>query len=234
MPKLTIDVAIPTWPNHPKRIEYFTAILDALDEKLTASRHEWRVIVSTETEPDPLHPWCMPELEAICDQRNIPLSRRESHACLGGAMNSVIRACESDIILLVQDDQQLRHPLDISDGIDLLQWHPEVDIIRYSFPEHPVKGTRFAGKIGGWRKVDMCGPWPYGDDPHLFRRSLHDKYGWFAEDVHHGRSESAFIQTLASNDAVIVAADRRYFANIGAVASVPTVKEWRKRKEQRE
>ena len=64
--KPIIDVAMVSWPNHPKRVEYMAAVMESLSAKLTASDHELRWYCSIETERDPRSTWHGDELEAIC------------------------------------------------------------------------------------------------------------------------------------------------------------------------
>jgi hypothetical protein len=105
-------------------------------------------------------------------------------------------------------------PLDLSPGADLLTAHSEVDLIRYLWPES--LGCRFKGDVEGWRRFDLAGPWPYGDEPHLRRRDFMDRHGWYAEGVGH-HAEGNMIRRLVENKATILAADRMYFGHFGAL-----------------
>lgn len=224
-----IDVCLVTWPNHPRRIEYFKRTLVSLEKNLTASRHTLRLLCSSEAERDPQSTWHGEELQEICQQKKIPLVWHQPPASLGGGMNHAIRQSTAPLIYLQQDDFELLEPLDLSPGADFILAHPEVDLLRYSYPIHPEYGTSFSGEIDGWRQVNIDGSWPYGDDPHLRRRDFLDKWGFYLEGQHHGAAETDMLCRLVGRRAVICAADRCYYGHFGQVAAVPLSKEYRAR-----
>jgi hypothetical protein len=223
-----IDVVLMTWPNHPRRIEYFRRTLAALRKHLTASRHELRWLVSSETERDPASTWHGDELATICQAEGMPLHWHEGPASLGAGMNASLQACTSSLIFLVQDDYELLEPLDLSAGADLLSELPHVDMIRYSYYTHPTHGTQFDGMIGEFRRVKTDGPWPYGDDPHLRSTRMTDRHGWYTEGIGHA-AEGDMVHRLVRGRAIIAAPDRCYFGHFGQVASVPADQEKRER-----
>lgn len=221
-----IDVVLVCFPNHPARMTYLRHTLDTLQKNLTASRHNIRYLCSSESERDPTRPWCGDELATFCQQRNIPLTWRDGPASLGAGMNSALRCAESDIFVLAQDDYELLYPLDLSLGATLLEQHPEVDLVRYEWPEN--LGCRYKGQIDGWRRLDTEGPWCYGDEPSARRQDFMDRHGWYTEDIGHA-AEGDMLWRLVKHNAVIVAADKRYFGNFGAISAVPINKETRQR-----
>jgi hypothetical protein len=99
-----IDVVLATWPNHPRRIEYFRRTLTGLRANLTASHHQLRYLVSSESERDSAATWHGDELEKICESECMPLHWHDGPASLGAGMNAALRACTSPTIFLVQDD----------------------------------------------------------------------------------------------------------------------------------
>ncbi len=224
-----IDVLLVTWPNHARRIEYFRRTVAALRKHLSASRHALRWLCSAESERDPAATWHGDELAMLCREWEIELRWRDEPASLGGAMNAAARLATAPIYFLVQDDWELLAPLDLSPGAELMLAHPELDILRYSYFEHPEHGTRFAGELDGWRVVDIDGCWPYGDDPQLRRLDFHRRWGWYLEGGRHGASESQMLLTLVAGRARIAAADRNYFGHFGEVAAVPIWREYRER-----
>ena len=228
-----IDVVMVTWPNHQKRLEYFSRSLAALRTHLTASRHTLRWLCSSESERDPASDWHGDELTRICDDERIPLTFREGKASLGAAMNSAMKVSSAPLSLVVQDDFELLAPLDLSDGADFMLEHDDVDLLRYSYFTHPEQGTQFKGAIGKWRQVDIDGMWPYGDDPAMRRADFVRKVGWYLEGDRHGASESDMLLRLVASRAVICAGDRSYFGHFGQVASVPVSQEVRGRAHSR-
>ena len=234
-----IDVVVVTWPNHPRRMEYFIRTLAALRRHLTASRHHLVWHCSAESERDPTTEWYGDQLDDACrcyfSGPVIQLHWRNPPASLGGAMNSAYALGDAPVTFLVQDDWELLYPLDLSPGVELLQARPEIDLLRYSYYLHPVNGTQFDGGLEstspqfrfGFRRVRIDGPWPYGDDPQMRRRDwLHGPY---LEGPPHGMSEGDMVHRLVRNRAVIFAADRCYFGTFGEVSAVPVSQEVRPR-----
>ena len=132
-----MDIAISTWPNAPFRFEYFCKTVDALREKLTASRHGIRYVCSAETERDPMYPWMGDDLEAYCKEHDIELTWRDAKPNLGANMNAALKLCTGLTIWTQQDDWLLLEPVDVSDGIDFILEHEDVAILRYSWPNVP-------------------------------------------------------------------------------------------------
>ena len=221
-----IDVVLVTWPNHPKRMEYLRHTWATMQRNLTASAHELRFVCSSESERDPTRPWVGGELEAFCREQNIPLRWRTGPASLGAGMNGALRCAAAELIFLAQDDYELLHPLDLSLGAGLLEENHAVDLIRYCWPAN--LGVHFAGDVDGWPRFDLDGPWPYGDEPHLRRRDFMSRHGWYTEDIGHA-AEGDMLWRLVCRRACIVAADKIYYGNFGAVSAVPLDREDRQR-----
>lgn len=223
-----IDVVLVTWPNHPQRLEYLQTTLASLAGGLTASRHELRYLCSSESARDPDSTWHGDELQELCNDVHMPLYWHDGPASLGAGMNAALRACTSDLVLLVQDDYILTEPLDLSPGADALLADPLIDMIRYRYYIGPPYSTQFEGERCGFRCVKMDGPWPYGDDPHLRHVRMMQRHGWYVEGVGHA-SEGEMLHRLKHQDAHILAADRLYFEHIGSVSAVPASQELRPR-----
>jgi len=221
----TIDVVLMTWPNHIKRIEYFNRTWHALRTKLTATEHGLRYVCSSESERDPQHAWQGEALQAFCDDNHVPLVWRSGPASLGAGMNAAIRAAQSDLFFLVQDDYELAEPLDLSPGADFIDTHRGVDAIRYQWPEPAeVFGWRLLEYVAGWRRFDVTAKWCFGDNPFLARKDFVQRHGWYVEGVGHA-SEGMMLHRVVEDKAVILAADRPYFNHFGNVSAVPAHKE---------
>jgi hypothetical protein len=130
-------------------------------------------------------------------------------------MNAAMAMGQGDFVYLQQDDWRLEYPLDISPGASLLQRFPKVDLIRYSYPSGPDMMPTFYRSTGGWRKIDVKGRWPYGDDPHLRRRDFMSKWGWYIEGGAHGSASGGLMKKLVRGKAFIVAADKSYYRHFG-------------------
>lgn len=215
----SVDVNFVTWPNHPKRLEYFRQTVAAIAGRLSASRHEIRLHCSAETERDPRHPWYGDELTELCYTLDIKLSWRHAPANLGANMNAALRIGKSPTVLLVQDDWKLLYPLDLSPGVEFME-AGGADLLRYSYPDEDFMRPTFVESPDGWRKIVLEDRWPYGDDPHLRRRDFMDRWGWYLEGGGHGTASATIMRTLVDGGADIRAADRCYFRHFGDVTAV--------------
>jgi hypothetical protein len=226
----TIDLILVCFPNHPARMTYLRHTWDTLQKYLTASEHKINFICSSESERDPTRQWCGDDLEDFCYDNNMPLRWAQGPASLGHGMNAALRCATSNLIVLQQDDYELKEPLDLSPAAHLLLAHPEVDLVRYEYPMN--LGCGFCGEIAGFRQFDLTKNWVYGDEPAMRRRDFMQKHGWYREDIGHC-AEGDMLHRLVHNRAVIVAADKRYFGNFGAISAVPLCKETRQREVSR-
>jgi len=207
---MQIDIAIVAWPNHPGRWLCFQKTLASLKENLSATGHTLRYVCSSESMQDPKHQWYGEELRQLCETEGVLLNFRPGPPGLGENMNAALRLCSGDFTLLVQDDRPLLKPLDLADGIAYTQANQAVDLIRYSWP---YGRSRLVLHPDGWRRIDVAGPWPYGDDPHLRRQNFTEKWGEYRENERHGTSEGDMIRRLVRGSALIVAADDIYFGH---------------------
>lgn len=215
----TIDIAMTSWPNHPKRVEYFAETIEACRKLLTASGHQLRYYCSAESERDPKATWCGGALINLCADNNVDLSWRRPPANLGANMNAAMRMGHGPFIFLQQDDWRLDMPLDLTPGATLLGDHPELDIVRYSWPQQERMAPTLRSTVDGWRKIDVRGRWPYGDDPHLRRRDFMDRWGWYYDQGPHGSASGTLMRKLVDGSAVIVVAENCYYRHFGYVSA---------------
>jgi len=228
---MIVDIVLLTFPNHPKRLEYLGHTWDCLQKYMVASGDTIRYLCVSESERDPACPWCGDELEQFCHERDIPLTWLSGPASLGHGMNGAMRTAQSAIFGLHQDDYELKHPLDLSLGIRMMERHAEVDLIRYGYPPPEFKWRHLDYK-DGWKRFDLTAHWPYGDEPRLQRKTFPTKFGWYTENNGHA-SEGTMLWTLVRRNAVILAADKRYYDHYGTVSAVPANKEMMGRISQR-
>ncbi len=218
----TIGIAMIAWPNHPKRIGYFRETVNSLMEHLSASRHNLRIVCSAESQPDPARSWHGDELESICRENGIALSWRQGRPDLGANQNAAIRLCQTDFVLLVQDDRPLLEPLDLSIGADLLAADKSIDMIRYSWPEAEWR-TKFTTHPSGLKQFLPGGNF-YGDDPNLRRWDFMEKRGWYAEgETYHAKPERILARSLIAGNAVVLAYYKIYFSHNGLTTAVPGI-----------
>ena len=215
-----ITIVFTTWPNHPKRWQYFMTCIPRVLEMMTASQHEIRYVVVSESEKDPLNEWYGPQLKAFCWNNHLPLSFRQGKPNLGAMMNDAMRASHTKYTMIVQDDWFLEMPCDLSPGIALMEEHPEIDIIRYSWPAHMISPP--IGDFYGWRRINPNGMWPYGDDPHIRRASFTERFKPYIEYGHHGASEGDMVYEFGRKNAFVLLADKLYFGHCGEVSAVIT------------
>ena len=126
---------------------------------------------------------------------------------LGANLNMLINACETDLILQMDDDHYLEKPLDINQfADDLLQFKDNVGWIRlflgteedlnnddpfYQF--HAVMLKRYWYPVPGVGELYIA-----SNRPHLKHKRFHDFYGLYNEHVKLGETETAFCHAYAS------------------------------------
>lgn len=213
-----ITIVFTTWPNHHKRWEYFNTCIPRVLRMLVASQHTLQFKCVSESERDPLNNWYGQHLIEFCQSNNIPLSFRQCRANLGGMMNDAMRASDSKYTMIVQDDWFLSEECDLSPGLFLMDQFPEIDIIRYSWPGDTM--VTYQGEFQGWKKLDPVGMWPYGDDPHIRRKSFVERFGPYIEYGHHGASEGDMVYRFGHKKALVLVADKCYFGHCGEVSAV--------------
>lgn len=215
---MDLDVVFVTWPNHPRRLEYLKRCVAAVKSRLTATGYDLRFICCSESQRDPDCPWMGDELTRFCEDSGIMLRWRPAPAGLGRNMNFAMMSAEAPVYLLVQDDWEMHIPCDIGPGADFLREHSGVCMIRYSWPGNL---PTFIEDPSGWRRIDLHGKWPYGDDPSLRRKDFIKKYGPYLEECRHGSSEGNMLHRLVACKADIRVNDVCCFGHMGAVPAVP-------------
>jgi len=215
---MNIDIVLITWPNHPKRIEYFKRCVKALKSNLRASKHDLIYKCVAEEQVDPTCTWCGDQLVNICKKEGIILRWHPAPAGLGRNMNFAMDTATSPTYFMVQDDWEMIHPCDISLGASFLEANQDVCMIRYSWPSD---WPTFIPMEDGWRRIDINGKWPYGDDPSLKRHDFTKKYGRFVEDCPHGVSEGRMLHNLVRRKADIRANDVCCFGHMGLISAIP-------------
>jgi hypothetical protein len=215
----TIDVCMTSWPNHPKRLDYFAETIEACRRLLTATGYELRYYCSAESERDPKAVWCGDALIGLCREYDVELEWRGPNANLGANMNAAMRMGAGRFVYLQQDDWRLEKPLDLAKGAALLVKHDTLDIVRYSWPQAPHMAPSFRGTVDGWPKIDVTGNWPYGDDPHLRRRDFMARWGWYFDKGPHGSASGTLMGNLVKGKADIVVADKCYYHHFGYVSA---------------
>ena len=217
----TVDVCLVTWPNHPKRWEYFQETVRVLKSRLRATYHGLRYYCSAESERDPRHEWFGDRLVSFCFEQEIELRWRHGQANLGANMNAALRLGESDTIFLVQDDWLLLRDLDLSDGVDFME-AGKADLLRYYFPDvDHMRPTFYEHEDDGWLRIHHDSTWLYGDDPHLRRRDFMGTFGWYFEGGGHASASATMMRHLRVLQADIAVAHPiscfRHFGDVTAV-----------------
>lgn len=216
-----IDVAICTWPNHPLRLEYFIRTMNSVFRHLRAKYDRLRFFCSAETAQDPDFEWQGKKLADYCYFHQIELHWRDAPPNLGANMNAAIRLCKAPVIFVQQDDWCLDYPLDLSPGAEFLLANRDVDLLRYCWPDNDRMRPTFIDQPDGYRRIDMQGQWPYGDEPHMQRQDFVKKWGKFLEGGKHASASYALTQKLRAGNANIRVADKNYYHHFGQISSYP-------------
>ena len=215
-----IDIALVTWPNHPKRFEYFKRTVEALQQHLKyAGCIQW--VCSAETEQDPNYAWMGEVLHNFCLEHHIRLRWRQAKPNLGANMNAALRLCKSPCVLIVQDDWVIQRSLDVTPGVELLADNSKVDMIRYAYPDNDRQRPTFRKRSDGWFKIDHSSTWLYGDEPHLQRVDFVRKWGYYLEGGPHASASQALMHKLRNGGATMVCDGTNYFKHIGQISAYP-------------
>jgi len=121
---------------------------------------------------------------------------------LGANLNMLINACDTDLILQMDDDHWLEKELDINRYVSDMR-NPDLNMgwVRlFLGEEHDVYNfdTYYKFKAathGPYWFLDPDSPTLYmaSNRPHLKKVSMHEKYfGWYEEDVKLGETETVF------------------------------------------
>lgn len=219
----TIDVCLVTWPNHIARLAYFVTTFYSLKARLKASRHELRWYCSADCHYHPDNEWRDHDrIEWMLEENSVSFNWKGGPGRppnLGANMNAAMRMGDGDYIFLVQDDWLLLDDVDLSDGADKIGDFSE-SFVRYSWPDQDGMRPIFLSHEGDFDQIDMSGPWPYGDDPHLRHRKSLETLGYYLEGGGHASASGDFMRRLIEQDAAIFATRRSHFRHIGDVSAV--------------
>jgi len=139
-------------------------------------------------------------------------------------MNSALKMCKGDFILLVQDDMFLERELDASPIADFLDQRPKYALVRFDSTYTEFHGTiEHLPDATRMLDVNMQGRYPYQDEPHLRRGNFARSFGFYKEGGAHGSASSSindyFGRTLG--DWNIARTEPRYFTHGGVESSMP-------------
>lgn len=160
--KPAIDIAVITWPRTMARLGYLAETLRTFREKVRASRHTMTIRVSAETLG--VSPEQFSECTRICHEHGAVPHWRTKPPSLGGNMNDALMLGYGQFILLMQDDWSWLDEVNLSEDAYILDKQTQYAFIRYA-----TFYTEFEGELGPLSRVNMAGPYPYGDQPHLRR-----------------------------------------------------------------
>lgn len=170
----TIDIAMVAWPRTPERVGYMTETLRSIREFVTAPGFDIRLRVSLETID--VSTQLFTATRKVCAEYDATPHWRGKLPSLAGNMNDALMLGHGDYILLTQDDWPWQERVDISHDCDILEKSPWVGLIRYAtFYTEFVEANHFARadfSVHELQIVNMHGPYPYGDQPHLRRKDF--------------------------------------------------------------
>lgn len=218
-------VLLTTWPNHPKRVEYFKRTVDALQSRLSATA---TFVASAESQKTEDAPWSGDALELACEARRVTLIWRPETAHLPSHLNQAFKWAfsQSDTLFYVQDDWELHRNLDLSFANELLNRDETLAGIRF------WSATKYFRPYAGFVEIDKCASWSYGDNPALWHRRWFQQCGPFDTHGDFGTHEHRMRETLEASRLSILAAKELkessdyYFRHLGAVTSVPGDQRW--------
>jgi glycosyltransferase involved in cell wall biosynthesis len=158
--------------------------LDAFLSHVSYPRERLELIVSDDGSPK--------EVQAAI--RDLSFDRfvlSERNTGLGANTNRGLLAATGDFILQIQDDCLCVGPADlIHAALDLFQTRADVELVRYQ-PPSPEGALGEISQTSGGRRFQLyssgmfssVGQFAYSDQPHIKRRSFHERFGLYRERV---------------------------------------------------
>lgn len=129
---------------------------------------------------------------------------------LGANQNRGVRAASGDYLLMIQDDWMAAGPRDyLRRAVSVLEAKEHANVVNFvPVDVVPIDGREeFGGDQIIWlgTKIDAKGrltrltDQPYTDQPHLKRRSFHERFGFYDESLDVHRLELGFARQLVAN-----------------------------------
>ncbi len=179
---MEIEVALTAWTNNPARLSYFENTMEAIRDRLTASRHTiTRIIVASEELTDEYRG----PFEATCRRYELELHYHPAPAEIGRNHNLLLSLVRADYVLSMEDDCMLNVDLDLSDHVEFLEDHPNFLMTRYFCPF----ATRLGRLTDDLEELDTRGPCPYSNLGHLRHRERFATLGPYTKDAGWGGQE---------------------------------------------
>ncbi len=216
-----IIVGITTYPRYPERVTYLEQALAEARRYLSASRHEMLMICSCETEPQ----GDVQAVRDLCGQFGVAFYGNDGSPSMGANQNNVMQIAVHDLaadyVLIHVDDCYAVEPIDLSDDVDFLDQHPEIDILRYHWSGRPGACPTFHERPDGYMQVDPTSKWFYDDSPHIRRANHTDKFDWqlTLPPASAGAIERNTNDRLRARGANIIATPRLRFSKGGVVSA---------------
>jgi glycosyltransferase involved in cell wall biosynthesis len=147
---------------------------------------------------------------------------------LGRNTNKGLRAARGEFILQLQDDWRCHGPPNfIEAALEVFAERPDVGLVRLRPMQSPGAYDRHLTSTGRTVRVykqgayQYTGAYAYTDNPHIKRRSFHDRLGLYRENVPMTIMESDFCQRVDECSELRVAEIIGYdvFEHIGAAQS---------------
>lgn len=126
----------------------------------------------------------------------------------GNNVNTALKTIKTDLVFLIEDDRAAYAPVNIADGVKLLQSKPDVGLVRYDgiaghldtvlkLKEVNTKDNRFS-----YCEIDQRlsrRPITYSNQPHLRHKRFTKYYGYYPENVKLGLCERKYALHVKRN-----------------------------------
>lgn len=214
------------------RTDYATATIDgiltnALYENKPAAGNAGVVWFVVDDGSDTAH------LDAVrqrLDGQNVAYFHSQRRGYGANVNDAWLRSWElSSVHLLIEDDWQLRTPLDLTPYVRLLEYQTHMGMVRLG---HMPVGLSLESKGHDGRmylKVLPATQYYFSGNPHLKHRRFAEQYGWYPEGLNPGETELSYDwqcreKTMKRKDLPEIwwpleIGDRHLFGHIGAEKS---------------
>ncbi len=224
---MKIQIAVTFWNRLPMRLDCLSQVYESVEKYMYFGSYDHEWIVSCESDR------CVDKNKVdkfLKSKSNITYKWKTEKASLSSNLNTVLKMCTAPLIFYLQDDWEMREPLDLEKDANFLI-ESDYDMIRYRYCHPQRDKISLVSKELNLYNVHHNVHNLYSDQPHLKKISFHEKYGYFPESTWKGYDsgdcEMGFNGRLRKTNAKILFKDKsdRLFYHTSGSSEHSTLKE---------
>ena len=210
-----IDIITTVCLTCDKRVDYLQRTLWAMRKYLSVSRPV-RYTISLEWDPTNSHRLARVQKIVKDHEATLIMRPENSKARLGAHLDFCLPQLKSDLWFYLQDDWELVRPINLDQGIEMIETHPQIGMVRYWAA---TRWWNYHGEKWGW--ADRGAPYCIAYNPAIWHRRLFEslkyldcpRYRRASERDMASRFKHTPFQAIAPSE--VVTAASYYFRHIG-------------------